>query len=403
MEYEFTDEQEAFRSELQSWLADNVPEWWEANDRSLPEDVDEQERRLREWQARLDDGSWAGIHWPAKYGGRDASLWEQTIYTQEFAYADPPPEINELGISLTGPTLMRLGTEAQKERFIPRILAGEEVWCLGYSEPGSGSDVASLSTRASVSGDELVVNGQKIWTSYAHFADWCLLMTRTDDSGTKHEGITAVMLDMNQAGIETNRIHQIDDNRNFDEVFFDDAVASLDWVVGDVDEGWEVMKTISTLEHDYTEIFEVERRLSELREYCETHTRSGDPLIADSEVRRRLAEFDTRVEAAKLLHYRNVTRQVEEGEMAGEGSLDFLVSKDLRTEFEAFAHRLLGPGATLWEDGHAGGRWVDDYLWSFGAWIAGGTGDIQRNIVGEQLLGLPKDPKSETSHVEAER
>lgn len=401
MDFTFTDEQVEFRQEFRDWLANNLPAGWLNGDRQLPADRDDRERFLRDWQRTLYEGGWAGVHWPEEYGGRGATLVEQAIYEEELARVDAPPKLNVIGIDLVGPTLMEIGTEDQKETYIPTILSGDEIWCQGYSEPTSGSDIASLRTEARAEDDRFIINGQKVWTSYAHAADWCILMTRTDESGSKHEGITALILDMDQPGVTVEPIHQASDSRDFNQLFFDDAVAPAENVVGAIDEGWDVIKIISAFEHAGSRIFEVERLWREIREYCERHSRNGTPLINVPWIRQQLAEFDVRIQAAKLAHYRNITRRREEGVPGPEGSLDLVVSDELSNDLHEFAITLRGPGAGLWEEPPDNGRLIDDWLYSYGLWIAAGTGDIQRNIIGEHALGLPKDPKSETSHREA--
>ncbi|MFC7157564.1 acyl-CoA dehydrogenase family protein [Halomarina halobia] len=397
MNFEYDDEHEAFRRELREWLAENLPAGWRDGEREMLEG-DEREQFLRDWQRTLYDGGWAGVHWPEEYGGRGASLIEQTIYREEMARANAPPQINVIGINFVGPTLVAAGTEAQKERFVPNILSGEEIWCQGYSEPDAGSDIASLTTRAEKQGDQWVINGQKIWTSYAQYADWCFLVARTDDSGLKHEGITTLLVDIDQEGVSMDPIHQASDEEGFNQVYFDDAVTSADNIVGEVGRGWEVVMTLSAFEHSTTTIFSIEQNYLDLLEYCRTETRAGEPLIEDARVRRKLADLDARVQAAKVSHYRNVSERSETGTPGPEGSMDLVVADELRNDLTNVAMDVLGPETALWEDGPNDGRLADDYLGSYGSWIAAGTGDIQRNIIGERVLGLPKDDKSQESH-----
>ena len=401
MNFEYDANHEAFREELREWLAENLPAGWQDGDRQLPEG-EERVQFLRDWQRTLYEGGWAGVHWPEEYGGRGASLVEQTVYREEMARADAPPQINTIGINFVGPTLVAAGTEAQKERFVPNILSGEEIWCQGYSEPEAGSDIASLTTRAERAGgnagDEWVINGQKVWTSYAQYADWCFLVARTDSSGSKHEGITALLVDIDQEGVSMDPIHQASDEEGFNQVYFDDAVAEADHVVGEVGRGWKVVMTLSAFEHSTTTIFSIERDYLDLLEYCRTETSGGEALIEDPTVRRRLADLDARVQAAKVSHYRNVSKRHESGTPGPEGSMDLVVADELRNDLANVAMDVLGPEAALWEDGPEGGRLADDYLGSYGYWIAAGTGDIQRNIIGERVLGLPKDDKSDDSH-----
>ncbi len=400
MDFEYTAEQEQFREELQDWLEENLPSGWTEGERDVPEDQDEREQFLRDWQARLYEGNWAGLHWPSEYGGRDASLIEQTVYREETAKYRTPQQVNAIGINFVGPTLMEEGTAEQKERFLSEMLNGEEVWCQGYSEPGAGSDIASLTTSAERDGDEFRINGQKIWTSYAHYSDWCFLVTRTDDSGVKHEGITTILVDMDQEGVSISPIHQASDEEGFNQMYFDDAVAPVENVVGEVGQGWDVVMTLSSFEHGTTRIFSIEQRFEDILEYCESNTRNGQPLIQDPVVRQELADLDSRIQAAKVSHLRNVSTQMETGMPGPEGSMDLVVADELANDLENFAINILGPEAALWEDGPEDGDWTRDYLQTYGSWIAAGTGDIQRNIIGERVLGMPKDDKSQTSHRE---
>lgn len=285
MDFEYTKEQTAFRNELREWLHENLPAGWLDGDRSMMDDPDDRIEFLLDWQRTLYEGGWAGIHWPEEYGGADASLMEQVIYEEELARVDAPPQINAVGINFVGPTLLKLGTETQRERFLTKIISGEELWCQGYSEPEAGSDLGNLSLSAERNGDnEFVLNGQKVWTSYAHTADWCFLLTRTDDSSSKHHGITVFLVDMDQPEIRTEPIHQITDEREFNETFFDDAVAKEKHIVGEIDEGWEVAMTLSAFEHSMSDVFSIEQRWRSLVDFCQETERDGKPLAEHSHV-----------------------------------------------------------------------------------------------------------------------
>lgn len=400
MDFSYSEEQKAFRQELQDWLEKNVPENWRDGGPDLPDDEDERWELRLDWHRSLHDGGWIGIHWPEEYGGRGASLQEQAVFTEEMARWETPQTVNGIGIGLVGPTLVEHGTEEQKERFIPHILNAEEIWCQGYSEPEAGSDIASLTTAAEKDGDRWIINGQKIWTSGAHRADWCFLVCRTDDSGTKHEGITTLLVPMDQEGIELERIHQANDERSFNQWYLDDAVTAEDMVVGEVGNGWNVVMTMSAFERTSSRIFAIDQAFEDIFEYCKNNTRNGKPLLEDTEVRRKLADFDARIQAQKKTYYRNVSRRSDTGTPGPEGSMDNLVQDDIRLDLYNFAENILGPEASLWEDGHEDGEWSSHAIRAIGSWIAVGTGDIQRNIIAERVLGLPKDMKSDTSHRE---
>lgn len=397
MDFEYTAEQKQFRQDLRAWLDDNLPEDWVESNYKLPEDMGEREEFLIQWQRTLLDDGWAGITWPEKYGGRNAGLMEQVIYNQEMARVNAPLRINRIGILFVGPTLMEMGTEEQKDRFLPNILNAEDIFCQGYSEPNAGSDLANIQTRAEDHGDHFVINGQKIWTSYAHFADWCFLLARTDDSKGKHQGITALLVPMDQEEISMEPIHQINDDRDFNQVYFDDATVNKKWIVGEVDEGWDAAMTLSSFEHGLTYLYQPDRlslqeRLNQLIKFSQSHTRNGKPLSDHPEIRQKLASFQARLLAAEITHLRYI-HENESGQAGAKGSMDKVFSSDLLKDMEDFALTLLGPQAGLWEDGIADGFWADRYFDSFGSSIAGGTSDIQRNIIAERELGLPKDIK----------
>lgn len=398
MDFGFNDQQQRFRTELADWLAENLPDGWLEGEQRLPTDETERFEFRREWTKTLYEDDWTGIHWSEEYGGRGASLVEQTIYREELARTNAPRRVGGIGTSFVGPTLVEVGTEHQRQRFLDSILSGEEVWCQGYSEPGAGSDVAGLTTRAERDGDRWLLNGQKIWTSGAHHADWCFLVARTDSSGTKHEGLTTFLVDMDQPGITTERIHMASDEYRFDQVYFDDAVTDEEMIVGEVGDGWRVVMNLSAFEHASTRIFRLESQYRDIFEYCRSETRNGRPLVQRPEIRRELADLDARIQAAKAAYYRSVSKRSQTGSPGSEGSMDLLLSDEIRVDLLDFAMRIRGPDGARWDDPYPGGDWVTDHLASYGSWIARGTGDIQRNIIGERVLGLPKDDKDKHSH-----
>jgi alkylation response protein AidB-like acyl-CoA dehydrogenase len=399
MELTYNEEEQEFRRELREWLAANVPAEWDRDSQSVLEDPGGDEELLREWQRRLYEGGYAGLNWPTEYGGAGATLMEQVIYEQETARVGAPPHINFIGLGWVGPTLIEEGTEQQKARFLEPILTGEEVWCQGFSEPEHGSDLAAIELDAEREGGEYLINGQKVWTTHAQLADWCFLLARTGEGDSKFEGITAFLVDMDQPGITVEPIRQITGDQGFNQVYFDDAVAQSDHLVGEEGEGWETAMTLVAFEHSSSGSWGLEARLEELIEFCRTHTRDGRRLSEIPRIRRQLAEFDTRIEAAQLTHLRNVSKHMQTGVPGPEGSMDMVASNAIAYDMETFAMELLGPAAGLWTDGHEEGGWVHRYLFTFGTWIGGGTEDIQRNIIGERVLGLPKDPKSDQSHI----
>ncbi len=284
----------------------------------------------------------------------------------------------------------------QRERYISKILSGEEIWCQGYSEPNAGSDLAAIKTKAVKQGDKWIINGQKIWTSFAHIADRCFLLARTENTGKKHEGITAFLVDMHQEGVETKPIHMINDRRDFNEVFFNDAVAYEADVVGEVNQGWKV--SLILLSHERVGVarqtFRLQKQFEELTDLAKTLKKNGQPLTADPLVRQRLAGFQAKTKALLFNYYRHITNNIRTGRPGPEGSIDKLTSSELGQEMLAYAMSLQGAAGTLWkEDALVDQEWQQDYLRSFAYTIEGGTSDIQKNIVAERILGLPKDIK----------
>ena len=237
MDLNLTPDEKRFRDEFRAWLAANVPEEW-AGGGTGSEERAEYVKYLREWQRKLYDGGWAGISWPKEFGGRGATLMEQAIFQEELARAGAPPLVGTIGLSLVGPTIIALGTAEQKARYLPKILSGEEIWCQGFSEPNAGSDVAAVGTKAARDGDEFIINGQKIWTSFAQMADWCLLLVRTDGEAPKHKGLTCLLADMHAEGVAVRPLRQMSGDSGFNEVFFSNVRVPVVQVLGEVNKGW---------------------------------------------------------------------------------------------------------------------------------------------------------------------
>lgn len=395
MDFSFTKEEETFRQELRSWLEENLPADWLEGKRDLPTDLEEYSKFLRDWQNKMYEGGWAAIAWPKEYGGRNATLMEEIIYHQEMVRVDAPPLINYIGIHMVGPTLIESGTEEQKEKYIKRILTGEDVWCQGYSEPNAGSDLAAITTRAVKKEDKWIINGQKVWTSYGHVADKCFLLARTStDSEKKHRGITAFLLDMDQEGVETLPIVQMDDKTDFNEVYLTDAVASDADIVGEVDQGWRVM--IALMLHERTgigtELFRLEKHFDEVIDLTKKYKINGQLLIENPDIRKKLTHFYARVKGSLLNYYKNLTNTMKNGYPGAESSIDKLVVSELNKDLAAFTLEIQGHQGVLWkDDAPINSKWQDLFLASFGQTIGGGTSEVQRNTIGERVLGLPKD------------
>lgn len=393
MNLDLTAEEQAFRDEASTWLAENLPK-----EERPPEGADMRAFDLA-WQRTLFDGGWAGINWPVEYGGRGLSDIQQMIWYEEFAKADPPFTLNNsctfVGNNHGGPTLILKGSDEQKTEHLPRILKGETVWCQGFSEPGAGSDLASLSTKAVVDGDELVVTGQKTWTSYAHVADLQELLVRTDPDAPKHKGISWVICDMRSPGIEIREIETMSHVTDFCEVFYDEVRIPLTNVVGEINDGWRVAMSTLSFERgtafmaDQVELAAtVERLIAEARE--RTGADGRRPAIADEDIAKRLSMARAEVTALRAMTIAGISRTARTGVPGPEGSMIRLFHGELHQRIYRLAMDIVGAEALRLTPVDGEGVWTGPYLQSFAYTIGGGTTDIQRNIVGERVLGLPR-------------
>jgi alkylation response protein AidB-like acyl-CoA dehydrogenase len=389
MDLNLTPAQQQFRDELRAWLQANVPPPFAGN--TSEEEKGEYFQYLRDWQRKASDAGWAAISWPKEYGGRNARLIEMAILQEEWARAEAPPLINALGLYLIGPTIISAGTPEQKARFLPKIVSAEEIWCQGFSEPNAGSDVASLATKATLDGDHFVVNGQKIWTSLAHAADWCLLLTRTDPDAPKHKGITALLVDMHSPGVTVRPLKQMTGDASFNEVFFDNVRVPVANVLGEINKGWQT--AITTLMNERANLgtgtyIQFKRNFDELIERVRQTKRGGQPASQNPIYRQKLAQAYVELEIFRLTNMRSLTRISQTGAPGPEGSILKLQWSEFNQRFQQTAMEALGPHAQLW--GFDDGRWVFNYLRTRANTIEAGTSEILRNIVAERVLGLPK-------------
>ncbi|MGE7603018.1 acyl-CoA dehydrogenase family protein [Peribacillus sp. NPDC097675] len=395
MDFSFSAKEEEFRHELRTWLEQNLPEGWLDGSSQVSKDESEYAAFLRNWQRKLYEGGWAGIAWPKKYGGREATLMEEIVYQQEMVRVKAPPLVNYVGLHMVAPTLMQIGTEEQKEKYIQKILTGEEVWCQGYSEPNAGSDLSAIQTSAVKDGDRWIINGQKVWTSFGHLADRCFLLARTNRYDKKHKGITVFLLDMKQPGVETRPIIQMDGQHDFNEVYLNDTIAYDAEIVGEVDEGWKV--TIALLMHERTgigaQVFTVEQQFNDLVSLTKELKEDDKPLMEDPLVRKSMIDLYTRSRGSLLNYYRNLTKTLKNGHPGAEGSMDKLLVSELTKDLLSQSISLQGHQGLLWKEDAISGQsyWQDNYLYSFGQTIGGGTSEIQKNTIAERILGLPKD------------
>ncbi len=388
MNLDSTPEDDEFRERVRDWLAANVPRDRRPADGPAMRDFD------LAWQRKQYEAGFAGISWPAEHGGRGLPLTQQMIWYEEYANADAPPlGVNFVGLSHAGPTLIARASAEQKARHLPAILRGDVVWCQGFSEPGAGSDLASLRTRASVDGDVLVVSGQKIWTSFADLADFQELLVRTDPAAPKHKGITWVVCGMKSPGITIRPIPTMSGPAHFCEVFYDEVRIPLANVVGGLNEGWSV--AMSTLAFERGTAFMadqvmVARRIEQLIELAKER-RGPDrrrPAIDDDEIARRLATARAECAAVRAMTLAGVSRSRRQGMPGAEGSMVRLYFALLEQRVGRLAMDLLDTDSLVHDEDPHG--WSHRYLYDFAQTIGGGTAEIQRNIIGERVLGLPK-------------
>jgi alkylation response protein AidB-like acyl-CoA dehydrogenase len=393
MDLNLNAEERAFRGEFRVWLEANVPQDWpEWREKPLEESFG----YLRAWQRKLYEGGWAAVSWPKEYGGRSATLMQQAIFWEEMARVEAPPMANSLGLGLIGPTIIAYGTGAQKKRFIPKILSAEEIWCQGFSEPNAGSDLASLQAEARLEGSEYVVNGQKVWTSYGWIGDWCELVVRTDPSVPKHKGLTVLLVDMKSKGVEVRPLRQMTGESEFNEIFFRDVRVPAENVLGKVNDGWNV--AISTLMHErgsYGARLHLlfKRNINRLIELSRTVRRNGHTASQDPLVRQKLAQCYAEIEIMRLNQLRAFSRITATGIPGPEGSIQKIFWSELNQRVQQLAQELLGPyGQLMKGDPEAidNGLWSYGYLRSRGNTIEAGTSEVQRNIIGHFVLGLPR-------------
>ena len=390
MDFRLSATEARFQREVRDWLVANLPPGWGTAAFAKPDDPAEKVQFARWWQGRLHEGGWSGLHWPREYGGRGATPIEQLLFAEEYTRVGAPSMIDiGVGPALVGPTLIHHGTEAQKQRFLRKILTGGEVWCQGFSEPNAGSDLAACRTRAELDGDFFHVTGQKIWTSYARFADWCILVTRTDFQAPKHKGLTFLLVDMKSPGITIRPLVEMTGVAWFNEVFFDDVRVPRENMVGELNQGWQI--AITTLAHERGGSAPHARLQGEMRDVLDLAHRLG--AAADPCQRQRLAQSYIETEIVRLLAYQQVTAMMRSGQPGSEGSYLKLVWSETDLRMKEMAIGLEGPYAALARGSRRaidGGRWEYEYLWSRAAGIYAGTSEVQRNIIAQRVLGLPR-------------
>jgi alkylation response protein AidB-like acyl-CoA dehydrogenase len=409
MDLAYPPEAEDFRKEIRTWLEDHLPEGWFSEGFEMT--LEERRRFSDDWVQQLHGGGWICATWPTEYGGKGLSLMEGVVLAEEFARAGAPMRADFFGDTLVGPTILQWGTEEQKREFLPQILRGEVRWCQGFSEPNSGSDLASLKTSAVLDGDEWVINGQKVWTTGGHHADYCFLLTRTDPEAPKHKGISYLLVPMKQPGIEVRNITQPDGTAEFCEVFFDNARCPKGNVVGGVNNGWVVANTTLGFERGQSATTGYRRFQEELDLLVAAARENGR--ISDPLVRQRLAEYHTRILILRVNGLRSLTaalRDTKDAAIAALGATNKMFWSEMHQRAMELALDIFGAEALLIDAGPETGSWpgavrdkrragypvspmMSAFFFSRSETIWGGTSQIQRNIVGERVLGLPKEPK----------
>ena len=392
MELHFSSEDEAFRREARGWLTDQLSrDFAVVRGRGGPGDEHELFDERAAWERALGSDGWIGIGWPREFGGRGLSLTQQVIFYEEYARAQGPGRVGIVGEGLLGPTLIQFGTDEQKRRFLPGILSGTEIWCQGYSEPNAGSDLANVQTRAARDGDEWVIDGQKVWTSLAHWADWCFVLCRTDRDAPRHRGISYLLVPMRQPGVEIRPIVQVTGTSEFNEVFFDGARTAAANVVGDVNDGWKVAMGTLAFERGASTLgqqLSFENELAELLETAHKRGRADDVLL-----RQRLADAWIRLRIMRFNALRSLTA-LERGQITPLTSVHKLYWASLHRDLGELALAVLGADGTV-IDGPpyelAPAQRL--FLYSRADTIYGGANQIQRNVIGERALGLPKEPR----------
>jgi alkylation response protein AidB-like acyl-CoA dehydrogenase len=397
MDLNYSAEDRAFRDRTRRWLEANVP----------TEDLKTLAER-KAWHRKLYEAGYVGMLWPKEYGGWGATAMQQAIVQDEMARIGAPPAINGLGIGFIGPTIIVHGTEAQKQRYLKKMLTAEEIWCQLYSEPNAGSDLAGLKTRADDAGDHFVVNGQKIWTSSGPIADWGILLCRTDPKASKHKGISCVLLNMRQPGVEVRALKQISGHSLFSEVFMTNARAEKSDLIGKLSEGWAIAQTTLGYERGGNSLGRVTRyaiAFHQLVRATKQLKRNGKPLLDDPVVRAKMARLYTELEVQRYAGLR-VLSALNKGERPGpESSITKLSYTEFEKRYYDTALEILGPWGQMMtareefeeidtSSGEAG-TWATAFLWARAGTIYSGSSEIQKNIIGERVLGLPKEVRAD--------
>lgn len=393
MDISFTKKQEEFRGEANKWLKKVIP-LVQVEDSSL-DPFENYVNNKRKWEKLLFEGGFAGLTWPKEYGGQGKDDIEQIIFKEECGKIDAPAGLNVIGSNILGPTLLEVGTEEQKERFIPKILSGEEIWCQGFSEPNAGSDLASLSTRAELSENKWVINGQKTWVSWAQYSQYCILLARTDPDARKHKGITFFLVPMDLEGITVRPLIQMNGEKEFSEIFFDDVHLDKDMILGDLNDGWSVAMRALSFERGTNPLEKQARFYKELTDLVELSkdesNTNGRDIINNTYYQQKLAKAYSELEVMKYLGLQIVDKLMKNKKISDDSSLQKLYWSEYHKRFGELSMEILGENGLFWqEDGAMDGKFQKIFFHSKAETIFAGTSEIQKNIIAERILGMPR-------------
>ena len=387
MDFAFSPAERAFADEARRWLEASVPAAWRRDHCWTRADDHAWLEIARDWQRKLYDGGWAAIAWSREHGGRGATPIERWLFDAELDRAGAPRPAAASYVDLIGPAILHHGTDAQRSRFLRPLLSGEELWCQGFSEPGAGSDLGALRTRAERDGDAFVVNGQKVWTSHGDIADWCFLLCRTEPEAPKHKGISLLLVDMKSPGISVRELEQMTGDHEFCEVFFDGVEVPGDRMIGEPGAGWQIAMGILAHERGPVWTFTFQRKIRRSFEHLLREARArpdGQRALDNPVYRQRLAQAWVEVELLRLIGYRSLTRLLRTGQPGLESSIEKVAGSETDQRLQELAMEVLGPQAML-----VGDR-LRSYLYSRSETIMGGTSEIQRNVIAQRILGLPR-------------
>ena len=383
MDFSLSQKEVAFAREVRAWLETNLPQEWRKDRLWTRAEDPSWDVVARAWQRKLLEGGWGAISWPPEWGGRGATVIERWLFDQELDHAGAPRPAAASTVDLIGPAILQHGSTEQRDRFLRPLLSGRELWCQGFSEPGAGSDLAALRTRAERHGRGFVVSGQKVWTSHADIADWCFLLCRTEPEAPKHKGLSLLLVEMRSAGITVRPLRQMTGEAEFSEVFFDGVEVPADRLVGEAGAGWQIAMGILAHERGPVWTFTFQRRIRRSLERLirAAHDRGA---VRNPLVRQRLAQAHIEVEMLRLVGYRSLTRLLRTAEPGAESSIEKVLGSETDQRLQELAMEMLGPyGLLPGEFGHA-------WLYSRSETIMGGTSEIQRNVIATRILGLPR-------------